>query len=891
MGDRPRLLLLDGHSLAYRAFFALPVENFSTTTGQPTNAVYGFTAMLINVLRDEQPTHLAVAFDLAQRTFRHEAYADYKANRSETPDAFRGQLSLVREVLEALAIPMVSAPGYEADDVIATLATEAVEEGMDVLVVTGDRDALQLVGDHVTVLMTRRGISDMTRFTPQEVQARYGLSPQQYPDFAAIRGDPSDNLPSIPGVGEKTAAKWIQQFGSLDSLVDRVDEVSGKAGAALREHLAEVVRNRALTELSRDVVMEVGPRDLQLGQWDREAVHQLFDTLQFRVLRERLYQTLSAVEPEADQGFEVQARVLGPGEVAQWLEENCSGPARVGLHVRGTWGRGTGVVTGLALAIEEGPGGFIDPVQLIADDETALAAWLADHDRHKAVHDVKGPLLALHVRGWQLEGVTSDTALAAYLALPGQRSFDLADLALRYLHRELRAEVPADGQLTLDGSGEQDEAEADVVRARAVVDLAHALDADLERRSATRLLGEVELPLTGILARMEETGIAADADHLAHLDATYGAEVKKAADAAYASVGHEFNLGSPKQLQQVLFDELELPKTKKIKTGYTTDADALVWLATQSEHPVLESLLRHRDVSRLKTVVDSLIPMVDDSGRIHTTFNQMIAATGRLSSTDPNLQNIPVRTAEGRQIRQAFIVGRGYECLLTADYSQIEMRIMAHLSGDSGLIEAFTSGEDVHTWVASRAFDVAPDRVHPELRRRIKAMAYGLAYGLSDFGLAAQLGISREEAREQMEAYFARFGKVRDFLHGVVAQARRDGYTETLLGRRRYLPDLTSDNFQRRQMAERMALNAPIQGSAADIIKIAMLGVNAQLRDRRLSSRLLLQVHDELVLEIAPGERERVEELVRQQMCGAYAMSVPLEVGIGAGQTWDEAAH
>ena len=891
MGDRPRLLLLDGHSLAYRAFFALPVENFSTTTGQPTNAVYGFTAMLINVLRDEQPTHLAVAFDLAQRTFRHEAYADYKANRSETPDAFRGQLSLVREVLEALAIPMVSAPGYEADDVIATLATEAVEEGMDVLVVTGDRDALQLVGDHVTVLMTRRGISDMTRFTPEEVQARYGLSPQQYPDFAAIRGDPSDNLPSIPGVGEKTAAKWIQQFGSLDSLVDRVDEVSGKAGAALREHLAEVVRNRTLTELARDVAMEVGPRDLQLGQWDREAVHQLFDTLQFRVLRERLYQTLSAVEPEADQGFEVQARVLGPGEVAQWLEENCSGPARVGLHVRGTWGRGTGVVTGLALAIEEGPGGFIDPVQLIADDETALAAWLADHDRHKAVHDVKGPLLALHVRGWQLEGVTSDTALAAYLALPGQRSFDLADLALRYLHRELRAEGPADGQLTLDGSGEQDEAEADVVRARAVVDLAHALDADLERRSATRLLREVELPLTGILARMEETGIAADADHLAHLEATYGAEVKKAADAAYASVGHEFNLGSPKQLQQVLFDELKLPKTKKIKTGYTTDADALVWLAAQSEHPVLESLLRHRDVSRLKTVVDSLIPMVDDSGRIHTTFNQMIAATGRLSSTDPNLQNIPVRTAEGRQIRQAFIVGRGYECLLTADYSQIEMRIMAHLSGDSGLIEAFTSGEDVHTWVASRAFDVAPDRVDPELRRRIKAMAYGLAYGLSDFGLAAQLGISREEAREQMEAYFARFGKVRDFLRGVVAQARRDGYTETLLGRRRYLPDLTSDNFQRRQMAERMALNAPIQGSAADIIKIAMLGVDAELRDRRLASRLLLQVHDELVLEIAPGERERVEELVRQQMCGAYAMSVPLEVGIGAGQTWDEAAH
>ena len=814
MGDRPRLLLLDGHSLAYRAFFALPVENFSTTTGQPTNAVYGFTAMLINVLRDEQPTHLAVALDAPQphvpprglRRLQGQPLGD--AGRD-----FRGQLSLIREVLEALAIPMVSAPGFEADDVIATLATKGRGEGMDVLVVTGDRDALQLVGDDVTVLMTRRGISDMTRFTPRGGAGPVRLVPAQYPDFAAIRGDPRDNLPSIPGVGEKTAAKWISQFGSLDALVDRVDEVPGRRAPRCASTWPSVVRNGPSPSCSRDVAMAVGPRDLRLGSGTGRQSTSCSTPCSSGCCGNGCTQTLSAVEPEADQGFEVQARVLGArrgGAVARGeLQRPRPASGCIARNLGSGHRRRDRPRTGDR---RKGRGGFIDPVQLIADDETALAAWLADHDRHKAVHDVKGPLLALQVAGWQLEGVTSDTALAAYLALPGQRSFDLADLALRYLHRELRAEVPADGQLTLDGSGEQDEAEADVVRARAVVDLAHALDADLERRSATRLLREVELPLTGILARMEETGIAADADHLAHLDATYGAEVKKAADAAYASVGHEFNLGSPKQLQQVLFDELELPKTKKIKTGYTTDADALVWLATQSEHPVLESLLRHRDVSRLKTVVDSLIPMVDDSGRIHTTFNQMIAATGRLSSTDPNLQNIPVRTAEGRQIRQAFIVGRGYECLLTADYSQIEMRIMAHLSGDSGLIEAFTSGEDVHTWVASRAFDVAPDRVDPELRRRIKAMAYGLAYGLSDFGLAAQLGISREEAREQMEAYFARFGKVRDFLHGVVAQARRDGYTETLLGRRRYLPDLTSDNFQRRQMAERMALNAPIQG-------------------------------------------------------------------------------
>jgi DNA polymerase-1 len=892
---RDRLLLLDGHSLAYRAFFALPVENFSTTTGQPTNAVYGFTAMLINVLRDEQPTHIAVAFDRSEPTFRHEQYAEYKANRSESPTDFRGQISLVKEVLEALRVPMVSVPGFEADDVIATLATQAEREDMDVLIVTGDRDALQLVSDRVTVLMTRRGISDMTRFTPDAVEEKYGLTPTQYPDFAALRGDPSDNLPSIPGVGEKTATKWVQQFGSLDDLVDRVDEVGGKAGAALRAHLANVVRNRALTELSRDVPLDVGPHDLRLGPWDREQVHSVFDALQFRVLRERLYATLSAVEPEAEEGFELSGQVLGPGEVAEWLDEHARGGNRVGVSVRGTWGRGTGVVSGVALAVHAGAAAYADAEQLGPGDDEALAGWLADAGIPKAVHDVKGPLLALHARGWVLEGVTSDTALAAYLALPGQRSFDLGDLSVRYLRRELRAEDASDGQLTLDGGEEAADtaaSEAEMVRARAVVDLADALDADLERRSAARLLREVELPLTGVLARMEETGIAADVEHLADLEAHLAAEVKAAADAAYASVGREFNLGSPKQLQQLLFDELGLPKTKKIKTGYTTDADALAWLLEQRpEVEVLEHLLRHRDVARLKTVVDALIPMVDDAGRIHTTYQQTIAATGRLSSTDPNLQNIPIRTAEGRQIRQAFVVGPGYECLLTADYSQIEMRLLAHLSEDSGLIDAFNSGEDLHTTTASRVFEVPPEQVDPELRRRIKAMSYGLAYGLSAFGLAQQLGIPPEEAKAQMAAYFERFGGVRDYLRAVVDQARRDGYTETILGRRRYLPDLTSDNTQRRQMAERMALNAPIQGSAADIIKIAMLGVDRALREAGLASRLLLQVHDELVLEVAPGEREPLEELIRREMGGAFALSVPLDVSLGAGRTWDEAGH
>ena len=887
-----RLLLLDGHSLAYRAFFALPVENFSTTTGQPTNAVYGFTSMLINVIRDEQPTHIAVAFDLSGPTFRHEAYAEYKATRSETPTDFRGQLSLVKEVLEALRIPMLEAPGFEADDVIATLATQASAQHMDVLIVTGDRDAYQLVDEHVTVLMTRKGISDMTRFTPEEVMAKYGLTPAQYPDFAALRGDPSDNLPGIPGVGEKTAIKLVQQFGSLAKMCDRVDEIPGKVGGAVREHLANVMRNRTLTELARDVPLPLAPVDLKMGVWDRDEVHKVFDALQFKVLRERLYASLSSVEPEADEGFDVSVRVLSSDELRGWLDSIPAG-TRVGLHLRGSWGRGTGDVHGIAFALENGEGAFLHLAGLCADEESTLAAWLADPSIPKAVHDAKGPKLALRARGLDLHGVTSDTALAAYLALPGQRSFDLADLALRYLHRELRTEVADDGQLALDGTGDEDaEATDAVLRARAVADLAASLDSDLERRSASRLLHELELPLVDVLVEMERTGIAVDRDHLAMLQARLSAKVKEVSDEAYASIGREFNLGSPKQLQQILFDELGLPKTKKIKTGYTTDADALQWLATQTDHPLIGHLLRHRDVSRLLTTVEKqLLPMVDDHGRIHTTYEQTVAATGRLSSTDPNLQNIPIRTAEGREIRQAFVVGDGFESLMTADYSQIEMRILAHLSADAGLIDAFASGEDLHTTTASRVFDVPADQVDPELRRRIKAMSYGLAYGLSAYGLAQQLQITPDEAKEQMAAYFERFGGVRDYLRAVVDRARSDGYTETIMGRRRYLPDLVSDNMQRRQMAERMALNAPIQGSAADIIKLAMLAVDRALKAEGLRSRMLLQVHDELVLEVATGECEAVEALVRREMCAAYPLTAPLEVSVGIGRTWDDAGH
>ncbi|MEK6440187.1 DNA polymerase I [Pseudonocardia sp. T1-2H] len=905
-----RLLLLDGHSLAYRAFFALPAENFRTGTGQTTNAVYGFTSMLINLLRDEQPTHLAVAFDVSRKTFRSERYAEYKANRTTTPDDFRGQVDLIKEVLTALAVPFFAVENYEADDVIATLATQAEAGGFHTLITTGDRDAFQLVTDNVTVLYPKRGVSDLGRIDPAEVDARYGLTPAQYPDFAALRGDPSDNLPNIPGVGEKTAAKWVREFGSLAELTDRVDEVKGKAGDALRANLANVLLNRQLTELVRDVPLHSAPEELEVRPWDRDAVHRLFDELEFRVLRERLFATLQSAEPEADEGFSVQGAAVPAGGLRAWLEENARDGRRVGLSFSGLTGgiterdiSGVGLATGEP-SLEARAGGaragvpqagYVALENLLPDDEAALGEWLADASVPKAVHDVKASLHALRARGWTLAGLTSDTALAAYLARPGQRSFDLADLALRYLRRELRQESEAaDGQLSLLGGEEEADAqfaEEQMVAASAVVELADALDTELAERHGTELLAGLELPLAFVLADLETVGIAVDRDLLESQETEFAAQVKQAAQDAYAVIGKEINLGSPKQLQVVLFDELNMPKTKRTKTGYTTDADSLQSLFEQTEHPFLQHLLQHRDATRLKVTVDGLLKSIAPDGRIHTTYSQTIAATGRLSSTDPNLQNVPIRTAAGRRIRETFVVGEGYGQLMTADYSQIEMRIMAHLSEDAALIEAFNSKRDFHSETASRVFGVDAAEVTPEQRAKIKAMNYGLAYGLSAFGLSAQLRISTEEARGLMDDYFETFGGVRDYLRSIVEVARKEGYTETMLGRRRYLPDLTSDNRQRREMAERMALNAPIQGSAADIIKVAMLNVHRALAAEGLRSRILLQVHDELVLEVADGEQEAVETLVRREMGAAHEMSVPLEVSVGYGRSWDDAAH
>ena len=903
---KPVLMLLDGHSLAYRAFFALPAENFKTATGQTTNAVYGFTSMLINLLRDEEPTHIAAAFDVSRKTFRSEMYPEYKAQRSKSPDEFNGQVDLTKEVLDALGIPVMAIEGYEADDIIATLATQADAEGYSVLVVTGDRDSLQLVNDSVTVLYPRKGVSDLTRFTPAEVEKKYGLTPTQYPDYAALRGDPSDNLPGIPGVGEKTASKWIREYGSLASLVDHVDEVKGKVGDALRANLASVQTNRQLTELVRDMQLPAGPDELAMVGWDRDRIHQLFDDLEFRVLRDRLFSTLSSATPEAESGFDLDGAVLGQGEVRAWLAEHA-GTGRSGLAVTAPHVVVGADPTGLAIAAADGTSAYVDVTAVDADDEQALADWLADPAMGKALHEVKWGIHALRSRGWRLAGVTSDTSLAAYIVRPGQRTFNLDDLALRYLRRELRADDGSgDGQLSLldDDGGAAKLAEQHMLEARAVVELAEVLDTELDRIDSRPLLTEMELPLAFVLADLEAAGIAVDVDHFGELEKNFAQRIRVAADAAYDVIGEQINLGSPKQLQTVLFDKLDMPKTKKTKTGYTTDADALQALYEKTEHPFLAHLLEHRDATRLKVTVDGLLKSVADDGRIHTTFNQTIAATGRLSSTEPNLQNIPVRTPAGREIRQGFIVGAGsgasgpdggtgdgFDCLMTADYSQIEMRIMAHLSEDAGLIEAFNTGEDLHNFVGSRAFGVPIDEVTTEMRHRVKAMSYGLAYGLSAFGLAAQLKISRDEAKEQMEAYFARFGGVRDYLHDVVAEARRNEYTATLFGRRRYLPDLNSDNWQRRQSAERMALNAPIQGTAADIIKVAMINVHKRLQSEELRSRMLLQVHDELVVEGATGERDAVEAVVREEMGAAITLSVPLEVSVGFGRSWDDAAH
>ena len=883
-----KVLLVDGHSLAFRAFYGFPAASFSTNSGQFTNAVYGFVSLFMAAIRTEQPTHVGVAFDKSRITFRTAEYPAYKATRGATPEEFKGQVELIKDILSTLGIVHVELDDFEADDIIATWATQACDADMEVLIQTGDRDSYQLINDHVTVLYPIH--SAIVRKTPEVIEAEFGLPPQRYPELAALVGESSDNLPGVPGVGPKTAAKWINEYDGLENLLRRADQVKGKAGESLREHLDDVLRNRRLNALVRDVALPVQATGLVRGEADFVTLNALFDTLQFGNIRREVQKVFAPTEPTTQTAPEVvieQVATLASGQVEAWLTAHAQGT--VALWLDGSWGQGAWDLVSLAIASSDGAIAWVDIPTLTPTDEKALAAWLADKDVHKVVHDAKEPTIAVRERGWSLEGVVCDTALAAYLANPDRRAFSLDSLAQRYLDRDLAATDQTTDQpsFVFDTSSS---ATTDGHRARAILDLDPLLDAELEERGATHLLTDLELPLQSILGRMERTGIAVDESFLDTLHRQFSDHVAQAERNAYDAIGHEANLSSPKQLQGVLFDELNMPKTRRTKSGYTTDAEALEWLYAQTSHPFLEHLLAHRDQIKLRQSVEGLIKSVADDGRIHTTYLQTAAATGRLASQDPNLQNIPVRTPAGFQIRQGFVAGKGYEALMTADYSQIEMRIMAHVSGDEGLIEAFRSGEDFHTVMAARVFGIPASEITPAQRSRVKAVNYGLAYGLSAYGLSTQLKISVSEASHLMEGYFTQFGGVRDYLQSLVNEARQTGYTQTLLGRRRYLPDLNSLNRTRREMAERMALNAPIQGTAADIIKVAMLHVQKAL-DKGFQSRMLLQVHDELVLEIASGERESLEAMVREEMGNAIELAVPLDVSVGVGTSWASAAH
>ena len=855
-----RLLLVDGHSLAYRAFYALPVENFGTASGQPTNAIYGFSSMLLNLIRDEKPTHLAVAFDVSRKTFRSEKFPEYKAQRAKTPDEFRSQMDYLYQMVAALGIRTFAIEGFEADDVIATFAKEAEAEKFEVLISTGDRDSFQLISEHITVLYPRKGMSDLARMTPDAVKEKYGLTPAQYHDFAALRGDPSDNLPSVPGVGEKTATKWIQDYGDINGLLSHADEIPGKVGESLRAHLESVKLNHELTQLIHDVDVKASVSDLEWKGFNTEDVLHLLDQLEIKALRDRIKSMGGEVETEAPLAKSNVESIEKSSKEISALVSKHSGA--IAFHAEILEGK----ITGYSVAL--------DSAQVFVDPSGTPGEWLSDSKITKIVHGSK--ILARYLN---IQGVVFDTELAAYLINPGGRNISIEDLVERYLGLHLEQEAD-DLFSTSNGS-----------HTAHLHTLRPMLQKEIDERNMGSLLLDLELPTSLLLAQMEATGISVDRPHLNELVTFFRSEVAAETESAHKRAGHEFNVGSPKQLQVVLFDELKLPKTKKIKTGFTTDAESLEWLAAKTGHPLLQNLLRIRETSKLMTTIDGLLAATSTDNRIHTTFQQTTTATGRLSSTDPNLQNIPVRTEEGRRIRDCFIASAPYEELLTADYSQIEMRIMAHLSQDAGLTEAFHSGEDLHNTVASRVFGVNANEVNPEMRRQIKAMSYGLAYGLSAFGLSQQLDLSPTEAATLMGHYFERFGGIRDYLKNVVEAARKVGYTETILGRRRYLPDLSSDNRQRRETAERMALNAPIQGSAADIIKVAMLNVHSSLVKVGVKSRLLLQVHDELIIEIFPGERDQVSNIVKTEMENAVKLSLPLAVNIGTGKSWDLAAH
>jgi DNA polymerase I len=885
--EKPTLMVIDGHSLAFRAFYALPVDSFQNREGQHTNAIHGFISMLLNLLKNEKPTHLAVAFDISRYSFRTREYPEYKGTRGETPPEFIGQIPLLEEALKAMGIQTLSKEDFEADDILATLAHRGSAEGFTVYVVSGDRDAIQMIDDNVTLLYPNaRGVSELKRYDAVTVMERYGIEPHQYPDIAALVGETSDNLIGIDKVGEKTAVKWIQQYGSLAGVLEHQDEIKGVVGEKLREQSDRAVRNRKLNHLLTNVDLPYGPRDLERQPINETAVREVFDKLQFKTLLERVVKIAREESGEPAESVDAPAdastivppvRTMVDEELAKWLDtQSAKGSAPLGLRVETVDGRVTG------LGISSPTESAYVPWAADRPDYVALEAWLAS-ESPKYLHNSKAQLKSLRRSGLTLNGLAFDTSLAAWLLKPGSKGDDLASQAYDFLGETLPQADP--NQLVPDT-----EALSPATEAWYILRIADYLAGKLETGSRT-VLDDIEIPLVPVLATMELDGITIDRTILTRLSTQLAESAADLAQQAFAEIGREVNLGSPKQLQEVLFDQLQMPKTRANKTGYSTDAASLADLQEQAPHPFLDLLLRHRDATKLRQIIETVDKAVDTAGRVHTTYEQTGSSTGRISSNDPNLQNIPIRNEIGREIRTAFVHGPEFETLLTADYSQIEMRIMAHLSGDEGLIEAFNSGEDLHRFVGARIFHVDTADVTPLMRTKVKAMSYGLAYGLSAFGLSKQLRIDTAEAKELMADYFERFGAVRDYLRSVVAQAKVDGYTTTIFGRRRPFGDLNSNNRVLRENAERQALNSPIQGSAADIIKRAMLGVAADIESRELNSRLLLQVHDELVLEVAPGELDALTEVVRTRMEGAADLSVPLEVQVGTGPNWDAAAH
>ena len=896
--QKPTLLLIDGHSLAFRAFYALSPDSFKTPDGQHTNAVHGFISMLLNILQAEKPTHLAVAFDLSRSSFRTEEYPEYKGTRGETPPEFNGQTELLREALTAMNIKTITRENYEADDILASLADQSGEKGFNVFVVSGDRDTFQLISESTTILYPVKGVLNLARMDDAAVLEKYGIHAKQYPDLAALVGETSDNLPGIPGVGPKTAAKWLQAHGDLAGVLAAADSITGKVGESLREHRELAVRNRRLNHLVRDLDFDFTQDDLLLGGVDETQLREVFAKLHFKSLTERVLRargvTPSSAAADTKQAFadafgdeieiapakahapielpESQAVTLA--EAKQWLLEQVG---TIGLSFELT----EGGVTSIGFATENLR--KFAPVASSNELNETLGTWLTDATCQKAIYGAKDVTKSLLDFGIAIDGVNYDPLLLAYLLNPIRRGYEIDDVALEYLGLSVTRSDP--NQLVAE---ETTDASLDAWLSLVI---AERLYPQVEEEEQLRVYGEVELPTNNALARMEHLGVAVDVPKLEALFERLSTEVAEVAQKAYAIIGREINLASPKQLQTVLFDELGMTGTKQVKTGFSTNAAALNELFEQTQHPFLERLLEHREATKIRQIVETMLKSVGPDGRIHTNYVQTGTSTGRLSSESPNLQNIPIKSERGREIRDAFIVGSGFETLLTADYSQIEMRIMAHLSEDEGIIEAFNTGEDLHRFVGARIFGVEPSEVTNAMRSKVKAMSYGLVYGLSEYGLAKQLRIPNAEAKQLMADYFARFGGVRRYLASVVDEAKTLGFTKTVYGRRRPFDDLNSKLFQVRENARRAALNAPIQGTAADIMKLAMTRIDQKMIEGGLKSRMLLQVHDELVFEVAPGELEWLQAIVVREMEQVVELSVPLDVHIGVGRSWDEAAH